>query len=245
MLARSQPLPATRALQGRQWLRASPAVTRPQPRLSASASRRYVAPSAALQGAEVFVHPRYGRAVRATERLPAGAVVLKERPFFTTRTSAKAAAEAAKVRIVRSQSPRGRAPHAFVRIRNGGLRCAVTKLRACVSTPGAGIDAAARDCRPRRRCSASRACLRVSSPSAPPPRTCALASCRCTTAAGLRRGPKHRLTLTCTRACPRGADTRVRARDVRRADRSPRAATRTSIRQTTLRRSRSRLPLGW
>ena len=135
MLARSQPLPATLALQGRQQPRASPAVTRPQPRLSASASRRSMAPSAALQGAEVFVHPQYGRAVRATERLPAGAVVLKERPFFTTRPSAKAVAEAAKVRIVRSQSPRSSARYAFVRVRNGGLRCApVTKLQACEHT---------------------------------------------------------------------------------------------------------------
>ena len=94
-----------------------------------------MAPKAALRGAEVFVHPQYGRAVRATERLPAGAVVLKERPFFTTLPSAKAAAEAAKVRTQHSQPPRGRAPQAFVRARNGGaceLRCTATKLRACV-----------------------------------------------------------------------------------------------------------------
>jgi hypothetical protein len=57
-----------------------------------------MATSAALQGAEVFVHPSYGRAVRATERLPAGALVLKERPIFVVLPSASAVAEAAKVR---------------------------------------------------------------------------------------------------------------------------------------------------
>ena len=62
--------------------------------------------SASLHKAEVFVHPSYGRAVRATERLPAGAVVLKERPLFALTPSvvtAEVAAEAAKARLRRTR----------------------------------------------------------------------------------------------------------------------------------------------
>ena len=55
-----------------------------------------VATASPLRGAELFVHPQYGRAVRATERIPAGTVVLKERPFFVFLPSAADVAEAAK-----------------------------------------------------------------------------------------------------------------------------------------------------
>ena len=55
-----------------------------------------VATASPLRGAELFVHPQYGRAVRATERIPAGTVLLKERPFFVALPSAAVVAEAAK-----------------------------------------------------------------------------------------------------------------------------------------------------
>jgi hypothetical protein len=65
-----------------------------------------------LHKAELFTHPTYGRAVRATESIPAGTVVLKERPFFAFKASAEVTAEAAKARAVRAaallQRQRGR-----------------------------------------------------------------------------------------------------------------------------------------
>ena len=57
--------------------------------------------TATLRKAELFVHPSHGRAVRATEHIPAGAVVLVERPLFALTPAAVTAgvvAEAAKAR---------------------------------------------------------------------------------------------------------------------------------------------------
>jgi hypothetical protein len=78
--------------------------------------------TASLRKAEVFVHPTYGRAVRATEAIPAGAVVLKERPFFALLPSAAISAEAAPVRAARKRAcapARHATPHsrsAYVRV---------------------------------------------------------------------------------------------------------------------------------
>jgi hypothetical protein len=57
-----------------------------------------MAAAAALHKAELSVHPTYGRAVRATESISAGTVVLKERPLFALLPSAGITAEAAKAR---------------------------------------------------------------------------------------------------------------------------------------------------
>ena len=51
-----------------------------------------------LRKAELCLHPTYGRAVRATERIPAGSVVLEERPLLAFIPTPEAAAEAMKAR---------------------------------------------------------------------------------------------------------------------------------------------------
>jgi hypothetical protein len=89
-----------------------------------------------LHKAEVFVHPSYGRAVRATERIPAGTVVLKERPFFALLPSDAITAEAAKARASCGAAARGvraRRELALTPLRAGAQ--AVAALRCEPSVP--------------------------------------------------------------------------------------------------------------
>jgi hypothetical protein len=98
--------------------------------------------TASLRKAEVFVHPTYGRAVRATEAIPAGAVVLKERPFFALIPSAAITAEAAPVHLRRDSAfarlhTHETQPHAAQRM----CACADATARRRAGGGGAGLHA--------------------------------------------------------------------------------------------------------